>query len=206
MSEVIISAQKRETAGTSISRSLRRSGRVPAVVYGAHNDAVAVSVDRLELGRLLRSDFSIITIDLDGKKEQAVIKEVQVHPVRSDVLHVDFMRVAAGSEIKVTVPINYIGESAGVKLGGLLSIMKNELTMQVLPKNMPDTIEVDITDMEIGDVVRVGDLDLKDVTILDDPAVMLCQVHVTRKAAETLTEGEEEETGEVEDGEAPEEG
>jgi len=205
MSEVIISAQKRETAGTSISRSLRRSGRIPAVVYGASNDAIAVSVDRLELGRLLRSDFSVITIDLDGKKEQAVIKEVQVHPVHSDVLHVDFMRVAAGSEIKVTVPINYIGESEGVKLGGLLSIMKNELTMQVLPKNMPDTIEVDITNMAIGDVVRVGDLDLKDVTILDDPAVMLCQVHVTRKAAETLTDAEEE-AGEVEDGETPEEG
>ncbi len=205
MSEVIISAQKRDNAGTSISRYLRRNGRVPAVIYGAENDAVSVSVDKLELGRLLRSDFSVITIDVDGQKEMAVIKEVQVHPLRSDVLHVDFMRVAAGHEIKVTVPINYVGESVGVKLGGLLSIMKNELNIQVLPKNMPDTVEVDITDMEIGDVVRVGDLDLKDVTVLDDPAVMLCQVHVTRKAAETLS-GEEEEEGEAESSEATEEG
>ncbi|RMH63198.1 MAG: 50S ribosomal protein L25 [Calditrichaeota bacterium] len=193
MSETIISAQKREQVGTGVARALRRQGRIPGVLYGADSEALPVSFDKLELGRLLRSDFSLITVEVDGEKEQAVLKEVQNHPVRGDVLHVDMMRVASGHEIKVTVPINYTGESSGVKLGGLMSIMRNELTIQVLPKDMPEAIEVDVTNLGIGDVVRVKDLQLENVTVLEEPEVMLCQVTVTRKAAEALTsEGAEE--------------
>ncbi len=199
MSETIISAQKRDQVGTGVARALRRQGRVPGVVYGAGDEAMAVSFDKLELGRLLRSDFSVITVEIDGKKEDAVLKEVQNHPVRGDVLHVDFMRVASGQQIKVTVPLHYVGESAGVKLGGLLSIMRNELTIQVLPKDMPDVIEVDITNLSIGDVVRVKDLNVENVVFLEEPDVMLCQVTVTRKAAEALAgEGAEGEAGEGE--------
>jgi large subunit ribosomal protein L25 len=198
MSEVILSAEKRVETGKSIARRMRREGTIPGVLYGADVDPVAISIEKLELGRLLRKDHSIINVKVDGKDQQAVIKEIQNHPVSGDVAHIDFMRVTAGQEIAVTIPLSIIGTAAGTKVGGLLSTLMHELQISVMPRFMPDNIEIDISDLEIGDSIRVKDLNLENMTTVTDEEEMILQVTLPRK------EEEPEETDELEESEEQE--
>jgi len=198
MSEVVISAEKRTDTGKSYTRKLRSSGKVPGIMYGADADPATVTFDAKELARLLRHDHSIITVKVDGEEDQmAVIKSIQNHPLKGNVLHVDFMRVVAGQEITVTVPIHIVGVAIGTKTGGVFSTVKNELQVSVLPRYMPDNVEVDCSALEIGDAIRVKDIALENVTILDDEEDLICNVILPRKeeeveeAEELLEEGEE---------------
>jgi len=130
------------------------------------------------------------------------VKSVQNHPTSGSILHIDFMRVIAGQEITVTVPIHITGVAIGTKTGGVFSTVKNELQLSVLPKFMPDNIEVDCSDLDIGDAIRVKDLSLENMTILDDEEELICNVILPRKEeeveeAEELLEGEEEMEPEV---------
>ena len=203
MSEVAISAVKRGEKGKSFTRKLRRDGKVPGIMYGADNEPESVIFDAKELSRLLRHDHGLINVKMDGKEDQmAVIKSVQNHPLTGKVLHIDFMRVVAGQEITVTVPIHYIGTAVGTKAGGVFSTVKSELEISVLPKNLPDRVEVDCSGLEIGDAIRVKDITLENVTIIDDEDDLICNVILPRKQeeaeeAEELAEGEEEMEPEV---------
>lgn len=198
MSEVVLSAEKRSDTGKSVARRLRREGRIPGVMYGAENDPIAVSIERIELGRLLRKKHSIINVKVDGNDQRAVIKDIQYHPVSSDVTHVDFMRVVAGTEITVTVPLHFVGTAVGTKTGGVLSTLMHELPISVLPRYMPDSIEVDISALEIGDSIRLKDLALENMTVLISEEELVVQVTMPRK------EEEVEEVEEVEEGEEQE--
>jgi len=184
MSQVIISAEKRENKGKSLAKKMRREGKIPGILYGAEADPQEIAVDNIELGRLLRKDHSIINVKVDGNDQQAVIKEVQNHPLTGIILHIDFMRVSAGQEIKVTVPIHLVGEAIGSKMGGVFSSSKTDLEIAVLPRYMPDNVEVDITNLDIGDAFRVKDLKLENIKILDDEDEMICQVFIPRKEEE----------------------
>jgi large subunit ribosomal protein L25 len=192
MSEVVISADKRENKGKSFARRIRNSGKVPGVLYGA-GDPVTIAMDYIELSRLLRKSHAIINVKVDGEDQQAVVKEVQHHPVSGKIIHIDFMRVVAGQEITITVPIHLLGTAIGTKTGGILSTLKNELEISVLPKYMPDNVEVDISELEIGDAFRVKDLNLENMTILDDEDDMICHVTLPRQVEEE--EEVEEELG-----------
>jgi len=184
MSEAVLPVEKRVETGKSFVRKLRRDGRVPGTVYGGESTPISFSVDALEVARLLRGDHSIVKVEIDGKSENAVVKDVQIHPVYGQVMHIDFLRVVAGQEITINVPIHFIGNSAGVKLGGLLSTMKHEVNISVLPRNMPESIEVDISDLEVGDAIRLSDIKSDKFTILDDESEMIVQVTMQRTAAE----------------------
>ena len=201
MSEVIISAQKRAETGKSFVRKLRRDGKVPGIMYGADEEPAAVSFDASELARLLRHGHSIINVNVDGKEEQAVIKSIQNHPLNGQIIHIDFMRIIAGQEITITVPLHFIGTAEGTKKGGVFSTVKHELQVSVLPRFMPDNVEVDCSKLDIGDAIRVKDLQLENVTILDDEEELICNVILPRKEAEPeeeeLEEGAEEMEPEV---------
>jgi large subunit ribosomal protein L25 len=190
MSEVIISAQKRSETGKSIARKLRRDGKVPGIMYGADAEPTAVSFDAGELARLLRHDHSIITVKVDADEQQAVIKSIQNHPLHGNIIHIDFMRIIAGQEITVTVPLHIVGTAKGTKQGGVFSTVKHDLQVSVLPRFMPDNIEVDCSDLDIGDAFRVKDLNLENVTILDDEEELICNVILPRKE-EVVEEAEE---------------
>ena len=190
MSEVIISAEKRSDTGKSVTRKLRSSGKVPGIMYGADTDPAAVTFDAKELARLLRHDHAIINVKVDGQEQMAVIKSIQNHPLTGKIIHVDFMRVVAGQEITVTVPIHITGTAAGTKTGGVFSTVKHDLQISVLPKDMPDNIEVDCSALQIGDAIRVKDLKLENVTILDDEDDLICNVVMPRKE-EVVEEAEE---------------
>jgi len=195
MSEVVLSAEKRVDTGKSIARRLRREGRVPGVLYGGEGEPTSISMDTIELGRLLRKNHSIINVKVDGGDQRAVIKDVQNHPVSGNIAHIDFMRVVAGQEITVTVPLSMVGIASGTKTGGLLSTLLHELQISVLPRYMPENIEVDINALEIGDSIRVKDLNVENMTVLTDEDELIVHVTLPRK------EEEPEEVDELEEGE-----
>jgi len=192
MAEVMITAEKREDHGKSESRRLRREGRVPGILYGADKEPIQLSFDKLELGRLLRHEYTIVKLTLGKKEQQAVIKEIQVHPVTEEFVHVDFMRVSAGHEIRVTVPIHVVGKPKGIQEGGIFTHIKNEIYIAVLPRFMPENIEIDVSEMELGDALRVKDLKVENMTILDEQEEVICRVAIPRPE-------EEEEPEELED-------
>jgi large subunit ribosomal protein L25 len=191
MSEVVISAERRNDTGKSITRKLRRDGKVPGILYGADVEPTSVTLDAKELSRLLRHGHSIINIKVDGDEQMAVIKSVQNHPLNGKVIHIDFMRVVAGQEITVTIPIHIVGTAEGTKEGGVFSSVKHDIRISVLPKHMPDSVEVDCSALEIGDAIRVKDISMENVTILDDEEELICNVILPRKEEEVVEKVEE---------------
>jgi len=191
MSEVVISAEKRSDTGKSITRKLRSNGKVPGIMYGADMGPAAITFDAKELSRLLRHDHAIINVNVAGEEQMAVIKSIQNHPVSGKIIHIDFMRVVAGQEITITIPIHITGIAEGTKSGGVFSTSKHDLQISVLPKNMPDNVEVDCTALEIGDAIRVKDLKVENLTILDDEEELICNVVLPRKEEEVVEEVDE---------------
>ncbi len=198
MSDLILTATKRKESGTGAARRIRRENKVPGVIYGAGGAAEPIVIDIKPILKLMREQHAVIDVDVEGKKEQVVLKEIQIHPVTSAPIHIDFMRIAAGHEIKVTVPVNLTGEAAGTKIGGRLSIHKNELEISVMPRFMPESIDIDISALEIGDSLHVKDVPSENFTILDDENNLVCQIVAERQEEEVVEETELEEDASAE--------
>jgi large subunit ribosomal protein L25 len=200
--EAVLDAAKRNTKGKNEARRLRAAGRIPAVVYGAQKigDAPApesVSVDPKPFLRILHSASgfnTLITLKVDGGSEARVLaKNVQLDPITHHPLHADFYRVNMDRKIKVTVPVTLKGESRGVKVdGGMLDFVHREIEVEVLPANIPDTLEIDITDLGIGSAVHVRDLAGSAAwTPVTDPDQMLVHVVAIKAAEEAAAPGAE---------------
>lgn len=161
-----IKAAKREAQGTGASRRLRRAGQVPGILYGGDTPAQPLALDHNALFHSLRQETfhaSVLTMDLDGARHQVILRNVQMHPFKPQVLHVDFQRVDAMHKIHVKVPLHFVNADVapGVKLqGGLVSHVANELDVQCLPGDLPEFIEVDLKDMAAGSSLHVSDLNL----------------------------------------------
>lgn len=158
-----LSALPRETRGKGASRKLRATGRIPAVVYGHGEETRELSVDARELERLfsqIHRDNTVIDLRIEGEKAEvkALVREVQSHPSRGNILHVDFYQIHAGERITVAVPIVLTGTAAGVRAGGILQHTMNELDIRCLADQIPDEIRVDVSVLEIGDSIHVSDL------------------------------------------------
>lgn len=204
MSELHIKANKRESVGKSHARRLRRLGDIPCTLYGAEEKSVSLSVSRHEFEKLLTETRSVFVVDVDGAEQRAVVKDIQYHPVKGLMIHVDFMRVKAGQEINVSVPIKFTGTAEGEKMGGVFQEIKSELDITCLPKNMPDSLEIEISQLDVGDVIRVSDLNFENITINAEENALICTVAIPRKIEEEAeVEGEEEEI-EEEEGAEPE--
>ena len=216
--QVALAAQRRPGSGKSEARALRRAGRVPAIAYGSDLAATPLSVDALELYHALHTDAgrnAILRLDVDGESHLALAREIVRHPVRRDVLHVDFVTVSRNVKVSVDVPIHLSGadESPGVEGGGVLSQELYALPVDVLPLEVPDEIRVDVSGLAIGDVLRVADLSVPaGVTVTADPdtpvvTVVLPQLEVPEP--EEALEGEaglEAEGATAEEAEATEAG
>ncbi len=165
MSDVFtLEAEPRENAGKGASRRLRREGLVPAVIYGGDKPPMPVTMNHNEVDKSLASEAfysHILTLKIKGAEEQAIIKDVQRHPYRRAVLHLDFQRVLADQEISVNVPLHFLGEDVciGVKnSGGTVSHVQSEVEVQCLPKDLPEYLEVDVSQLDIGDSVHLSDV------------------------------------------------
>jgi large subunit ribosomal protein L25 len=189
MAEILVSAQSRSDRGKNAARRLRAKGLVPGVVYGGKGESVAVSVDPKTLLKVLRSEAgrnTILSLDLgDAGKTSAILKSWQVDPVNERFIHADFYRIAMDVAIKVKVPILAKGEARGVKVdAGILEIIMREVEVECLPGDIPERIEVDVTDLGIHGAIRVSDLKISDkVKILDEAEQIVVHVVSVKEEA-----------------------
>ena len=193
--EVTLKVQPRQTTGSSANKKLKHAGAIPAVLYG-HGNPENLQLSAHELGMLLDNaigEHFLVALNVEGEKasRQAIVQDVQHHPVTGEVLHVDFMRVMMNEEITSTVPVESVGESIGVKTqGGILEQSMHELEIECLPKNLPDRIKVDVSELEVGDAITVGNLKLPaGVKAVDDPEL---PVFVVAEPNVAVAEAEEE--------------
>jgi large subunit ribosomal protein L25 len=192
MAEILVSAKARSDRGKNAARRLRAGGMVPGVVYGGKKDNVAVSVDPKTLLKVLRSESgrnTILSLDFgDGSKTSAILKSWQVDPIRETFIHADFYRIAMDVAIRVKVPIATRGEARGVKVdGGILELIMREVEVECLPGDIPERLEVDVTDLGIHGAIRVSELHVSDkVKILNEAdQIIVHVVSVKEEAAPT---------------------
>ncbi len=200
MSELLLSANTGRVPGTRPARRLRREGRVPAVVYGLDTEPLAVSVEWTALRSTLTTVAglnALITLQIEGEKHLTVIKELQRHPLRRDVLHVDFMRVRADQSIEVEVPLVLVGEALEVtRADGMVDQVLYTLTISAMPTSVPDEIEVDITSLELGGSLKVADVILPPgASTPVDPDEAVCSALITRSTREAIARAQEEAAG-----------
>ena len=201
--EAKLSLTRRHDPGKGVARKLRRAGRVPGVVYGGTDEGTLVSMEAQEALHLFQNisvDNTIIdlTLDDEGLTQAALVREIQVHPFRTELIHVDFLRVREGVAIEVQIPINLEGTPEGVRSGGgLLEHIVHDLPVRCIPSKTPETIDVDVTGLDIGDILRAGDITMPEgVENLLDPHRTICHVAQPKVADEDVAvEGEEEAEG-----------
>ncbi|SEK35171.1 large subunit ribosomal protein L25 [Atopomonas hussainii] len=199
MTNFALNAQARSDMGKGASRRLRRNANlVPAIVYGADKAPQPISLVFKELVKLLENEaaFShVLELSIDGAKESVLIKDLQRHPAKNSVTHVDFIRVVKGQKLTVTVPLHFINEEdcVGVKQqGGAISHTANDIEIEVLPRNLPEFIAVDMSKVELGQVVHLSDLKLPEgvesVALSHENDLAIANVHQPRVAEETTAE------------------
>ena len=189
MATVSFSATAREGTGKGAARSLRRLGQVPAVIYGHGREPLALSLNARDLDKLLshiQAESTVIDISVGGQTSKTLIREIQRHPIKRQILHVDFQALVAGEKVTVSIPIVLNGIPEGVKLeGGVLDQTLRELEIEVDPSNIPDHVELDVSAMVIGDSLHVSDIKLPEgVEILDDPETSVAVVAAPRAVIE----------------------
>jgi large subunit ribosomal protein L25 len=211
-----LNAQKRDDLGKGASRSLRRAGRVPAVLYGRDLESIHLSVDAHEAEQLFHSisvENTIVDVTVDGEKKAypTLVREIQTHPWRESLLHIDFLRIQEGVEVDVEIPVELIGVPVGVRLqGGVLEQIVHELEVSCIPSKIPESFQLDVTELDVGDSLHVSDVSLPEgVEILTSPEQTICAVAIPRvveepelEEPEVAAEGEEptEEAEEAEGG------
>jgi len=176
MKQVTLTVFKREKTGKETAKKLRKQGFIPAIVYGHNFDPLPISVKASELESILHKHkgetllFNLELTNGEGGRIQAVLKEFQIHPVTDKIIHLDFVVIREGETISLEVPIEFIGRPVGVTKGGILEIFMDTLTVECIPSAIPDKIRVDITDLDVGDVLHVKDIKVPEgVKVLDDP-------------------------------------
>ena len=201
MKSITINGSQRESVGKSSTKALRNAGKVPCVVYGGEKP-VHFSADEISFSKLVYTpDAHTVIISLDGKEEiNAIIQDIQFHPVSEKILHVDFFQLFENKEINMTVPVKFSGNAPGVRLeGGLLFKNKRKLYVKALPKNLPDFISVDISNLHLNDKITIQDLLNNDYVFVHPENMVVCQVKMSRASLSLTTteeEGEESEEGE----------
>lgn len=196
MKKVSLSGSPRESVGKKDARALKAVGKVPCVVYGGENQ-VHFSVNRIDLRKIVfTSDVYLIDLDIAGEMKTAVIKEIQFHPVTDMIIHVDFLEINEKKSIKLKMPVHVFGLSKGVKNGGRLMIPFKKLTLKGVPTKFPDDIAIDITELKIGGKIRVSEIKLEGVSILEPQDTVVVLVKTARNIIEDEEEGVEGEEGE----------
>jgi large subunit ribosomal protein L25 len=199
--DFVLNAELRADTGKGASRRLRHAGKVPAILYGAGKEPTALTLIHNELAHQVENEafFShILKVNVDGKAEQAIVKDLQRHPSRPIIMHIDLQRVSATEKIRVQVPIHFINEenAPGVKEGGLITHSVTEVEIACLPGNLPEYIEVDLSGLELNEIFHLTDIKLPEGTELvelthgeghDQP---VASVHMPRAAKETSEEEE----------------
>jgi large subunit ribosomal protein L25 len=203
LEQINLSARLRKATGNSPARSLRREGRIPAVLYGPKTEPILLSIDSKEFEQITKkSTIGSVLLNLqiqngDTQNRPAMVKELQTHPVTQRFLHVDFYEIDMQRKIRVMVPVVVRGKAKGIEEGGLLQIVRREIEVLCLPTEIPEAFEVDVTHLDIGDAIHLEDIQaVGNVEISGDEDVTIVTVlapKVEVEAVEEIVEGEEAE-------------
>ncbi|MCE2512049.1 MAG: 50S ribosomal protein L25 [Acidimicrobiia bacterium] len=198
MARNLVKAETGRERGTRPSRRLRRTGRVPAVVYGMGSEPLAVSVDTGDLRAALNTDAglnALITLDVDGGRQLSIVKDLQRHPVRRDVLHVDFLRIDPDQEVEVEIPLVLTGEAKKVtQASGMVDQVMHAVPIRAKPADIPVEVTADVSDLEVGSSLRVSDIELPSgVTAAGDRDATFAVGLITRSTKEYLRQQKAEE-------------
>ncbi|WP_028840631.1 50S ribosomal protein L25/general stress protein Ctc [Thermodesulfobacterium hveragerdense] len=176
MRQVSLSAVKRDKTGKECAKKLRKQGLIPAIVYGHNFDPVPISVKANELESILHKYkgetllFNLEVQNGENQKIQAILKDYQLHPVTDKIIHLDFVAIKEGETVSIDVPLEFVGRPVGLTKGGVIEIFMHDLTVECLPSNIPDKIQVEISNLDLGDVLHVKDIRVPEgVKVLDNP-------------------------------------
>ena len=202
MKNIVINAKKREALGKKATKHLRRHDNVPCVLYGGEEN-IHFYVNKKELRKIIYTpEVFLINLDIDGKQYNVVMKDLQYHPVSDEVIHIDFVYVTEDKKIIVEIPVKIEGFSVGIKEGGFLHQSKRYIKVKAFIKFIPDNIVIDITELAIGKSIKISDISIENVELLDNDSTMIVAVKLTRIS---VASGEEEEEDEEKDEEATDE-
>jgi large subunit ribosomal protein L25 len=205
MQEIPISVERRPEIGKGFARRARMAGKIPAVIYGPEIDPIPVAVEERSFRASMKTSTSssILNLNLEGKETKAVVRDLQRDPITNRVVHIDFHAISMNRPINVSIPIQLNGIPLGVKVdGGIMQTTMRELEISCLPANIPDIIELDVSELSIGESIHVSDIELENVTILTElrRTVVVISAPTVIKADDVV----EDEEAEGEEGEAVE--
>ena len=189
MKQIAINGTKRTDLGKKATKEIRKAGSVPCVIYGEQKDengapvAIHFSVSEKEINKLIYTPhIYLVDINIDGEDHKGILKEVQFHPVKDNVLHVDFLEVHAEKPIVMGVPIAPQGLAEGVRAGGRLITMVRKLNVKALYSAIPEKLNIDVTALQLGKSIKVGDLHFENLELVTPKEVIVCTVKMTRAA------------------------
>ena len=196
MKSITIKGSKRESVGKAATKALRNAGKVPCVLYGG-DQALHFSAEELAFSKLVYTpNVYTATIELEsGEKFDAILQDIQFHPVSDKILHVDFYQLDQAKEVTMEIPVRLVGNAPGVMAGGNLRNPYRKLKVKALPANLPDFINADISELKIGDKLYVTDLATGEFSILHPENTVVAQVRVSRLVVEVEGEDEDEDEG-----------
>ncbi len=195
--------KRRELGKKSILTKLRNDGFIPGIVYSEGKKGINLKVEEREFSKLVKKsagELAIVNLEVDGQIIKSIIKAKQMHPVSRKYVHVDFLELHAGKEIQLLLPIHFLGTAIGTTTGGLLDTHIRELSIKCLPKDIPEDLKIDISELKLSESIHVSDIEIPNVSILTSLEATIVNVAIPRGSdaedEETETETEEEETTE----------
>ena len=196
MKSITIKGSQRESVGKVATKALRNAGMVPCVIYGGENPVHFSAEERAFKGLVYTPEAHTVVIELEGgKKFDGILQDIQFHPVSDKILHVDFYQLEASKEITMEVPVKITGTSPGVLLGGVLRLNQRKLKVRALPANLPDFVEANISELEMGNKLYVTKLGAPNYKILHPDNTVVCQVRISRAAMKAAQEAAKAEKG-----------
>ena len=174
----------RDDFGKKAARAFRKEGLIPCVIYGNHGeDNISFVVKSGDIrGLVYTPEVFLVNLDLGTKKMQAILKDLQFHPVKDNVLHADFLHIVESKPVTIGVPVRLLGLAVGVKAGGKLSLDRRKLKVKALPSKLPEVLEINVEHLDLGKSIQVHQLNFDNLELLDSPNSVVCRVQLTRAA------------------------
>jgi large subunit ribosomal protein L25 len=188
MKSITIKGSERESVGKAATRAVRNAGMVPCVLYGGNQPVHFTAEEMAFKGLVYTPNVHTVVIELGGKSYNAILQDIQFHPVSDKILHIDFYELDAAKEITMEVPVKVVGNSKGVMAGGVLRLNQRKLKVRALPANLPDFIEADITDLEMGNKLYITKLPVNNYKLLQPENTVVAQVRISRAAMKAAQE------------------
>jgi len=198
MKSVSLNGIARVNLGKKFSKDLRKNGNIPCVIYSKGKEALHITVKNNELRKIIYNpSVFVLNIKVDENEYNTIIRDAQFHPVSDNILHVDFLQLSENELVSLNIPVELTGNSIGVRNGGQLNLVMRKLLIKSLPKNLPDTIEIDITKLRIGQSIRIEDIKNENYDFIQPESAVIVSVKTARNIVEEVEETEVE--GETED-------